>query len=98
MSKCECVPGCVYLIEGEKRESERRRIESIDFVLLCNVNQFIRTCCDCVMISELNDCRLTIFLYSVQSFAVIAQMVRYSGVNDPFSLSKGCAECGCIFG
>jgi hypothetical protein len=34
VSKCGCVSGCVQLIDGEKREPERRGVESIDFVLL----------------------------------------------------------------
>jgi len=34
MSKCGCVPGCVQLGDGEKREPEGGRVESIDFVFL----------------------------------------------------------------
>jgi len=30
VSKCGCVSGCVQLIDGEKREPERRGVESID--------------------------------------------------------------------
>ena len=41
--------------------------------------------CDFIIISELNDYWLTKFLYSVESGAVIAHMVRCSGVNDPRS-------------
>jgi len=63
VSKCGCVPGCVQLIDGAKREPERRRVESIDFVLLCNVNESMVAHCDFVIISELNDYWLTKFLY-----------------------------------
>jgi len=97
-SKCGCVPGCVQLIDGEKREPERRRVESIDFVLLWNVNESMMAYCDFVIISELNDYWLTKFLHWVECGAVIAHMVRCSRIDDPCSWSRGCGESGRIVG
>ena len=31
---CGCVPGCVQLMDREKREPDCRRVEAIDFVVL----------------------------------------------------------------
>jgi hypothetical protein len=54
-AKCGCVSACVQLLDGEKREPEHRGVESIDFVLLWNINQFMVAYCILVVISKRND-------------------------------------------
>ena len=98
MSKCGCVPGCVQLIDGEKRELVHRCVESIDFVFLWDVNESMVAYCNFVIVSVFNDYWLTKFLYWVESGAVIAHMVRCSGVDDPCSWSGACGVCSCVFG
>jgi len=56
VSKCRCVSGCVKLIDGEKGKPERRDVESIDFILLININEpSMVAYCNFVVISKLND-------------------------------------------
>ena len=45
----------VQLTDGEKREPERRSVESIDFILLWNVSECMVAYCNFVVISKLND-------------------------------------------
>jgi len=97
-SKRGCVHSCVQLIEGEKGEPERRPLESINFVLLWNINESIVAYCDFIIISKLNDFWWTMFLYRVECGAVIAHVVRCFGVDDPCSWSGSSGECGCIIG
>jgi len=54
-SKCGCASGCVQLIDGGKRDPECRGVESIDFVLLWNINESMVAYCGFVVISKLND-------------------------------------------
>jgi hypothetical protein len=45
----------VQLMDGEKREPEGRSVESIDFILLWNVNESMVAYFNFVVISKLND-------------------------------------------
>jgi hypothetical protein len=55
VAKFGCVSPCVQLLDGEKREPEPRGIDSIDFVLLWNINQCMVAYCIFVVISKRND-------------------------------------------
>jgi hypothetical protein len=63
VSKCGWVPGCVQLINGKKRGPERRRVESIDFVFLSDVNESMVAYSNLVILSKFNDYWLMKFLY-----------------------------------
>jgi len=54
--------------------------------------------CNFVVTSKFTDYRLAKFHYCVESGAVIAHVVRCSGIDDQCSWSGGCSECGCIAG
>lgn len=53
--------------------------------------------CSYVKISKYNDYWLKIFLYWVESGALIAPMVRWTRIYDTYSWSIDCGECSCWF-
>jgi len=93
-----CIQMCIWIWQGvhiwwRERRAESRCVQDVACILLWNVNKPMVLCCNVVIIWKLNDYRLTKFLYRAESGVVIAQMVRFSRIDDLCTCLKCSTEC-----